>query len=255
MAVTRDAMEDTEVSSPKLVVEQENELPKRPESPALAPLTERDLELVDLPTEFDPDAEPAPIARRSSLDANDVEDTLQVPIRSIEDEDAEEARQLAELDKRRNPPPDEGEEEDGNLEELLRGLQGDEDGEGEIEGGDDEILAEMPQEEESEILAQEVVPEPEIVSLPEASLQQDQEDIQMDSSTSFVPMTKEATTEEGTDNASILVTFVRPTRPPNRTTNITTTTPTTSSTNYAEASHISPGRVSRRIIYDSLQAS
>ena len=209
-------MEDPETPSPKLAVEQENEPPKRPESPGLAPLPERDLVLVDLPTEFDPDAEPAPIARRSSLDQNDVEDTLQVPIRSIEDEDAEEARQLAELDKRRNPPQDEGEEEDGNLEELLRGLQGDEDGEGEIEGGDNEILAEMPQEEEPEIvMAEEVVPEPEIVNLPEASLQQDQEDQQMESSTSLVPMTKEATTKEGTDHTSILVTFVRPPRPPN----------------------------------------
>jgi hypothetical protein len=189
MADTRDAMEDPAISSPKLVAEQEEEPPKRPESPALAPLPERDLELVDLPTEFDPDAEPAPIARRSSLEANDVEDTLQVPIRSIEDEDAEEARQLAELDKRRNPPQDDGDDEDENLEELLRGLQGDGDGEGEIEGGDDEILAEMPQEEESEIiLAEEVVPEPEIVNLPEASLQQEQEDIQMDSSMSFVPL-------------------------------------------------------------------
>jgi hypothetical protein len=189
MADTPDAMEDSGVSSPKLVVDQENEQPKRPESPALAPLPERDLELVDLPTEFDPDAEPAPIARRSSLEANDVEDTLQVPIRSIEDEDAEEARQLAELDKRRNPPQDEGDDDDENLEELLRGLQGDEDGEGEIEGGDDEILAEMPVEEEPEIsLGEEVVPESEIVSLPEASLQQDQEDIQMDSSMSFVPL-------------------------------------------------------------------
>jgi hypothetical protein len=209
MADTPDAMEDSGVSSPKLVVDQENEQPKRPESPALAPLPERDLELVDLPTEFDPDAEPAPIARRSSLEANDVEDTLQVPIRSIEDEDAEEARQLAELDKRRNPPQDEGEEEDGNLEELLRGLQGDEDGEGEIEVGDDEILAEMPQEEEPEVdLGEEAVPEPEIVSLPEASLQQDQEDIQMDSSTSFVLMTKEAMTMESTDATSILVTSI-----------------------------------------------
>jgi hypothetical protein len=209
MADTRDAMADSEILSPKLVAEQENELPKRPESPALAPLPERDLELVDLPTEFDPDAEPAPIVWQSSLEANDVEDTLQVPIRSIEDEDAEEARQLVELDKRRNPPPDEGEEEDGNLEELLRGLQGDEDGEGEIEGGDDEILAEMPQDEEPEIsLGEEVVPEPEIVNLPEASLQQDQEDIQMDSSTSFVLVTKEATTKEGTDNTSILVTAI-----------------------------------------------
>jgi hypothetical protein len=209
MAATRDAMEDSEISSPKQVAIQENELPKRPESPALAPLPERDLELVDLPTEFDPDAEPAPIVRRSSLEANDVEDTLQVPIRSIEDEDAEEARQLAELDKRRNPPQDEGEEEDGNLEELLRGLQGDGDGEGDIEGGDDEILAEMPREEESEIiLAEEVVPEPEIVNLPEGSLQQDQEDIQMESSTSLVPMTKEDTTKEGTDITSILVTSI-----------------------------------------------
>jgi len=189
MADTRVAMEDPEILSPKLVGEQENEPPKRPDSPALAPLPERDLELVDLPTEFDPDAEPAPIARRSSLEANDVEDTLQVPIRSIEDEDAEEARQLAELDKRRNPPQEEGEEEDGNLEELLRGLQGDEDGEGEIEGGDDEILAEMPQEEETEInMAEEVVPEPEIVNLPEASLQQEQEGVQMESSMSFDPL-------------------------------------------------------------------
>ena len=189
MADTRDAMEDPKVSSPTLVVEQEEELPKRPESPALAPLPERDLELVDLPTEFDPDAEPAPIVRQSSLEANDVEDTLQVPIRSIEDEDAEEARQLAELDKRRNPPQDDGDDEDENLEELLRGLQGDEDGEGEIEAGDDEILAEMPVEEEPEIsLGEEVVPEPEIVDLPVASLQQEQEDVQMNSSMSFVPL-------------------------------------------------------------------
>lgn len=209
MADTRDAMEDPKVSSPKQVATQENEQPKRPESPALAPLPERDLELVDLPTEFDPDAEPAPIVRRSSLEANDVEDTLQVPIRSIEDEDAEEARQLAELDKRRNPPQEEGEEEDENLEELLRGLQGDEDGEGEIEGGDDEILAEMPREEESEIvLAEEVTPEPETVSLPEASLQQEQGDIQMESSTSLVSMTKEAMTMESTDATSILVTSI-----------------------------------------------
>lgn len=189
MADTRDAMEDPKVSSPSLVVRQEEEQPRRPESPALAPLPERDLELVDLPTEFDPDAEPALIARQSSLEANDVEDTLQVPIRSIEDEDAEEARQLAELDKRRNPPQDDGDDEDEDLEELLRGLQGDEDGEGEIEVGDDEILAEMPVEEEPEIsLSEEVVPEPEIVDLPVASLQQEQDDVQMNSSKSFVPL-------------------------------------------------------------------
>jgi len=189
MADTRDAMEDSQVSSTNVIAEQDNESLKRPESPALAPLPERDLELVDLPTEFDPDAEPAPIVRQSSLEANDVEDTLQVPIRSIEDEDAEEARQLAELDKRRNPPQDDGDDEDENLEELLRGLQGDEDGEGEIEAGDDEILAEMPVEEEPEIsLGEEVVPEPEIVDLPVASLQQEQEDVQMNSSMSFVPL-------------------------------------------------------------------
>jgi len=189
MADTRDPMEDSEVTSPRIVVEQEKELPKRPESPALAPLPEHDLILVDLPTEFDPDAEPAPIARQSSLEAIDVEDTLQVPIRSIEDEDAEEARQLAELDKRRNPPQEEGDDEDENLEELLRGLQGDEDGEGEIEGGDDEILAEMPVEEEPDtIIGEEVVPEPEVVDLPDPNLQQEQEDTQMKSSRSFVPL-------------------------------------------------------------------
>jgi hypothetical protein len=186
MADTRDAMEDSEISSSRNVADQEPEPPRRPESPALAPLPERDLELVDLPTEFDPDAEPAPIARQSSLEANDVEDTLQVPIRSIEDEDAEEARQLAELDKRRNPPQDDGDEDVENLEELLRGLQGD--GEGEIEGGDDEILAEMPVDEEPEIsLSEEVVPDAEMVNLPEASAQE-QEDVRMNSSTSFVPL-------------------------------------------------------------------
>jgi len=155
--------------------------------PGLAP--ERDLELVDLPTEFDPDAEPA-LAAPSSMEVNDVEDTLQVPIRSIEDEDAEEAAQLAELNKRRNgAQEDEGDEDDGNLEELLRGLQGDEE-EGEIEGEeDDEILAELPQEEEPEIeivLGEEsAVPETQTVALPEASANEPaEEDVQMESSMS-----------------------------------------------------------------------
>ena len=163
-----------------------------PESPsaALAPLPglapERDLELVDLPTEFDPDAEPA-LAAPSSMEVNDVEDTLQVPIRSIEDEDAEEAAQLAELNKRRNgAQEDEGDEDDGNLEELLRGLQGDEE-EGEIEGEDDEILAELPQEEEPEIVLGEesAVHEPDTIAQPEASaIERAEEDIQMESSMS-----------------------------------------------------------------------
>ena len=163
-----------------------------PESPlaALAPLPglapERDLELVDLPTEFDPDAEPA-LAAPSSIEVNDVEDTLQVPIRSIEDEDAEEAAQLAELNKRRNgAQEDEGDEDDGNLEELLRGLQGDEE-EGEIEGEDDEILAELPQEEEPEIVLGEesAIHESEAIVQPEAPANEPaEEDVQMESSMS-----------------------------------------------------------------------
>lgn len=189
----------------------------KPQSPlGLAPLPERDLELVDLPTEFDPDAEPIIVASSSSAATGDVEDTLQVPIQSIEDEDAEEARQLAELDKRRNPPQDEGDEDDGDLEELLRGLQGDEDGEGEIEGNEDEIIAEMPQEEEEPdiVLGEEVVPEVEVASLPEAPMQQEQEEVQMDSSMS--PLS--CLTKECADFNSILISFVRFTRPPNRST-------------------------------------
>jgi hypothetical protein len=196
VAETRDAMEATKDPATKGAANEDVQPPApEPQSPptALEPLPERDLELVDLPTEFDPDAEPIPTARRSSLVPNDGEDTLEVPIRSAEDEDAEEAAALAEIQKRRNGgQEEEGDEDDGNLEELLRGLQGDEDGE--IEGGDDEILAEMPVEETQAeiILGEETVAESEPVEQSEAPMPvyqeqiPEEEDIQMNSSTSSV---------------------------------------------------------------------
>jgi hypothetical protein len=186
VAETRDAMEATKDPATKGAANEDVQPPApEPQSPptALEPLPERDLELVDLPTEFDPDAEPIPTARRSSLVPNDGEDTLEVPIRSAEDEDAEEAAALAEIQKRRNGgQEEEGDEDDGNLEELLRGLQG------------DEILAEMPVEETQAeiILGEETVAESEPVEQSEAPMPvyqeqiPEEEDIQMNSSTSSV---------------------------------------------------------------------
>jgi hypothetical protein len=146
------------------------ELPAQAPPATLAPVTpleeERDLELVGLPTDFDPDAElPAPAPEQ----VVDPEDVLQVPIRSIEDEDAEEeAKALAELEKRRSRMNgnDEGDEEE-DLTEILRGLagnqgdgDGDGDGDGEGEGEDeqveDEIIAEQSGEEAEIILGEEV---------------------------------------------------------------------------------------------------
>jgi hypothetical protein len=216
------------------------------------------LELVDLPTEFDPDAEPAPIARRSSVESNDVEDTLQVPIRSIEDEDAEEARQLAELDKRRNPPQEEGDEDEENLEELLRGLQGDEE---EGEGGDDEILAEMPVDEEEPdiVLGQETVPPAvEDSSQAEVAVQQEQEDVQMDSSKFSVlraQRSRYASTKESADRSSILITFIRLARLTYRASAIATATASEPISDNAQADTLASSRISRRIIDNRCQAS
>jgi hypothetical protein len=172
----------------------------------LAPTTpleeERDLELVGLPTDFDPDAEPPAPAPPSEQVVNP-EDVLQVPIRSIEDEDAEEeAKALAELEKRRNRMNgnDEGDEEE-DLTEILRGLagnQGDGDGDGDMEGEgeneneqvEDEIIAEQSGEDAEIILGEEVPFEdshPTKEDEPrgiEAQREQVNEDVQMRSSKS-----------------------------------------------------------------------
>ena len=176
---------------------------------------EHDLELVGLPTDFDPDAEPSAPAAKEVVDTEDI---LEVPIRSIEDEDAEEAAALAELEKRRNRvngqgDDADGDEEEGDLTEILRGLagnqgDGDEQGEGEGEGendqGEDEIVAEQSEEAEI-ILGEETTPledsrpitEVEARELP-AELEEENEDVQMQSSKPFAVSSERSLTKQST---------------------------------------------------------
>jgi hypothetical protein len=118
-----------------------------------ASIEEEQHELVALPTEFNPDAETSPIPS-APIPGEEGEDELRVPIRSVEDEDAEEA---AILERKRESQAQadmgiEGEEEeditdfDAILQKLAegKGEDGEEEG-GEEEGGAlSEIVVERP---------------------------------------------------------------------------------------------------------------
>lgn len=177
------------------------------------PEPERDLELVGLPTEFDPDAEPSAPAAKEVVDTEDI---LEVPIRSIEDEDAEEAAALAELEKRRNRmngqgDDADGDEEEGDLTEILRGLAGNQgdgdeqgDGEGENDQGEDEIVAEQSEEAEI-ILGEETAPLEDYRPInevearePPAELEQEDEDVQMQSSMPLAVSSGRSLTKQST---------------------------------------------------------
>jgi hypothetical protein len=152
---------------------------------------EHDLALVDLPRDFDPDADPLPTPSHTAHE--DVEDTLAVPIRSAEDEDAEEAAaEAAALDRRRAKESQqvegEGEgEEDGDdfraILQSLAGNQGDAGGEAdENEDGDGEGEAIVEQrEEEPGIVLGEAAETPEPAPQPEIGVEAT-EDVPMESS-------------------------------------------------------------------------
>jgi hypothetical protein len=182
------------------VAEQPKEIPPAiQQSPPSIPTVsaaepEQDLALVDLPRDFDPDADPLPTPSHTAHE--DAEDSLAVPIRSAEDEDAEEAAaEAAALDRRRakegQQAEGEGEgEEDGDdfraILQSLAGNQGDAGGEAdENEDGDGEGEAITEQREEGPgiVLGEalgtpESAPQPEIVA--EAT-----EDVPMESSESL----------------------------------------------------------------------
>jgi len=220
MADTLPSTEAVPGPSPTKIAHNDTPEP-RPQTPPVTleppaapePEPERDLELVGLPTDFDPDAEPsAPEAK----EVVDTEDILEVPIRSIEDEDAEEAAALAELEKRRNRMNSQGDdadgdEEEGDLTEILRGLAGNQgdgdeqgDGEGENDQGEDEIVAEQSEEAEI-ILGEETAPLEDSRPInevearePPAELEQENEDVQMQSSKRHVASSERSLTKQST---------------------------------------------------------
>jgi hypothetical protein len=133
-------------------------LPSSPKTSTLAdpePEPEADLALAPLPTAFDPDAEIVVLPPTSRVG----EDELVVPIRSVEDEDAEEA---ALLESKRQAQVQalgqEGErdeyddEDDQDLNKILQSLAA-----GKGEGGEDEMDMDVEVDAEGEELLDEIV--------------------------------------------------------------------------------------------------